>query len=121
MLRLFIAAIGLGAVTSDAGLTGLAAVVVSLGTLIAGLVAYVRLRQERPKIVQEIAGMSESRLREELNTAWEAVDRLRVRERELQAEVGECTAKLLERDRTIADQAARITRLERIVRAAGLS
>jgi hypothetical protein len=84
MIRLLAIAIGVGSVAQDnPNLTNLVALMVALGTLAAGVVAYLRLRQDRPKVIAEIAGMSEKRLRDELNTAWAAVDRLRAREDEL--------------------------------------
>lgn len=90
----------------DAGVANVAALVVAGGTAIAGLVAWVRLRQDRPKVVAEVASLAETRLRDELATAWRAVDRLRDREVELEAKVAECQA---ENRR----QAERITELER--------
>jgi hypothetical protein len=106
----------IGIVPAAAGnieLANLTALVVAFGTAAAGLVAYFRLRQDRPKVVEEVAGLAEGRLREELRTAWEAVDRLRAREEELETRVDE-----LERERDA--QAVRIVELERCIHELGL-
>lgn len=110
--------VGAGAAGGDQGaqLANLAALVVALGTLAAGVVAYLRLRQDRPRVVEEVAGLAEARLREELRTAWDAVDRLREREAELEESIARChgRAQALEQERDA--QAVRITELEDLVR-----
>lgn len=102
------------AVFGNVELANLAALIVAVGTAAAGAVAYLRLRTERPKVVEEVAGLAEGRLRAELATAWEAVDRLRRREEELEARVEE-----LERERDA--QALRIVWLEQCLRDNGLT
>jgi hypothetical protein len=108
-------------------LANIASLLVALGTLIAGVLAFVRLRVDRPKIVEEVAGLAESRIREELRTAWQAVDRLRQREIDLEGRVDELererdtqVTRILELERERDAQATRILELELLVREAGL-
>lgn len=111
-------ALGVGAAGSGGGdLTNLAALIVALGTAAAGIVAYLRLRQDRPRVVAEIAGLAETRLRAELETAWNAVDRLREREEELEREVADAHTRILELEQEREQRDERIAKLERIVEA----
>lgn len=90
-----------------------AALVVALGTLITGVIAYLRLRSERPKIVQEVGKLAEDRLRGALESSWQEVDRCRAR-----------IATLEERDSRRAERESwletRVDVLERALRAAGV-
>jgi hypothetical protein len=63
-----------------------AALVVAIGALITGLVAFGRLRSERPKIVQEVGEIAERRLRAALEASWSEVDRCRTHIAVLEAE-----------------------------------
>jgi chromosome segregation ATPase len=100
----------------------LAALVVAAGTATAGGVAWLRLRQDRPKVVEEVAGLAERRLREELRTAWDAVDRLREHEAVLMEEQETCRRRMVslerERDAAVRERelmARRLTTLEQRV------
>lgn len=81
------------AAAGDLELANITALLVALGTLAAGVVAYMRLRSERPKVIAEMTKTARDDLRAEVETAWRAVDRLRIRERELEDRVDD-----LERD-----------------------
>lgn len=110
--------LALAAATSEnaqTSLTNIVALVVACGTLAAGVVAYLRLRADRPKVVAEIAGIAETNLREELKVSWEAVKNLRIREGELEGEVSrlETRCKALEGERDALSE--RVAKLERIV------
>lgn len=96
------------------------ALVVAAGTALAGYAAFRRIRIDRPKVVEEVAGLASARLREELDTAWETVDKLRRRERELEGDVDQAYERIrkLERDRTYWQQ--RVEALERTVATFGL-
>lgn len=101
------------AAAGDLELANVTALLVALGTLAAGIVAYLRLRSERPKVIAEMTKTARDDLRAEVETAWRAVDRLRLRERELEDRVDEL-------ERANERQARRIVELELIVREAGL-
>jgi predicted nuclease with TOPRIM domain len=116
MRLLFAVALSVAATEqAQSDLTNLAALVVAVGTLVAGSVAYLRLRADRPKVVAEVAGIAETNLREELKTAWAAVDRLRAREVELEGENAALEVRVKELEREKVDLCDRVERLERIV------
>lgn len=75
----------------------LGAIVVGLGGLVAGLAAFLKLRQDRPKIVAEIAKLDEEReaereqrLQRALNAAWAEVDRLEAIRNRQRGELERC-------------------------------
>lgn len=104
------------AVTFAAGVNvdlNIAALTLAAGTLLAGIVAYLRLRTERPKIVAEVGKLNEERdakleerLRTALQSAWDNVDRC-----------NDEIKGLRERERELED---RVEILERVIRDAGL-
>jgi predicted nuclease with TOPRIM domain len=90
-----------------------ASLIVAGSTALAGVLGYVRLRTERPKIVAEVGKLHEERdklleerLRTALQAAWDDVDRAH-------DEIG----KLRKRERELED---RVADLERAMRDAGL-
>lgn len=114
----FLFGLALAAATTEqaqSNVTNITALVVAGGTLIAGVIAYLRLRTDRPKVIAEVAGLAETRLREELRTAWESVDRARVHEEELEKDLNAAHVKIraLEGERDALSE--RVARLERIV------
>lgn len=117
-LWLMSAAVG---AASSVNAANAAALIVAAGTFLAGAVAYLRLRQDRPKVVEEAAGIGEKRIRDELLTAWEAVDRLRHREDELEVELESCHDRIQALELENGDQATRIRTLERIIADNGLT
>jgi septal ring factor EnvC (AmiA/AmiB activator) len=100
------------AATNPADFTAL---VVALGTAAAGYTAFRRLRLDRPKVVEEVAGLASARLRDELDTAWRAVERLRAHEEFLEEQVTSCHASIRELERERDALLKRIEGLERQV------
>lgn len=108
LLELVLSAVG----TNPADWTAL---LVAVGTAVAGWTAYRRLRLDRPRVVEEVAGLASGRLREELDTAWEAVERLRKRERELETDVDQAWERIRKLERERAYLLERVEGLEGIV------
>lgn len=105
--------LALAAITGadESSVTNLVALVLSLGTAVAGVAAFLRLRLERPKVVEEVAGLAERRLRDELATAWDALDRERLRAREREQELEEAVAGCQRHARDLTERVAELERL----------
>lgn len=113
-LILFLAA---AAGTDEGSITNLLALILSGGTALAGVAAFIRARHDRAKIVAEAAHLGRDDLRAELETAWAALDRerkrARERERELEDDLDATRRRVRELEQERTALGARVDELER--------
>lgn len=112
LLALLAAAAG---VSSEPQAAAWAALFVAIGTAVAGVVHALRLRQDRPKVIEEVAALHEGRLADALRAAWDEAERLRQVAAGYRDELVHCHTRIVELERREGDLEQRLgVALERI-------